>query len=338
MLNPFRLLVLVLATGIAVTFSGAAEPALIVKPTLTLTNPAVADQDDMCIWRHPENSAMSAIITSDKSAGKLFVYDVDGRLLQSVDVEGKPGNIDLRHGFPMGGETVSIIAFNERDGSKIHVYAMNPESRQLSRVDDGAMDTGLNYGFALYHSPRTGDFFAITVPDEGEGAVEQYRLYVNGAGKIAGEKVRSWPLGQSEGCVADDKAGMLYIGEEGVGIWRVDAEPDGSFPGDLVQSIGAHGLTADVEGLTILPGIDGPGFLLASSQGSNQYFVYRLDAACSFVKLFSVAGASATDGIDVAAGAFGETFPVGIFALHNGATPPYPVLLCDLRELGLPLK
>ncbi len=310
---------------------------LAVPPKLTLTNPAVQDQDDMCIWVHPKDPARSTVITSDKAAGKLFVYDLEGTLVQTVPVSGKPGNIDLRDGFQLGEKTCSIVAFNERDGAAILIYAVDPETRHLSRVDDGAITTGLNYGFALYRSPKSGDFYGITVPEAGGGSVEQYRLFANESGKISGEKVRSWPIGESEGCVADDKTGLLYIGEEKVGIWRVGAEPEDPSPGTLVQPMGAHGLVADVEGLALLYGNGGNAYLLASCQGANCYYVYRLDEACTFVKTFAVEGATDTDGIDVRFQNFGDRFPEGFFALHNGAKAPYPVQLCDLRELALTL-
>jgi myo-inositol-hexaphosphate 3-phosphohydrolase len=51
-----------------------------------------------------------------------------------------------------------------------------------------------------------------------------------------------------------------------------------------------------------------------------------------------VEGATDTDGIDVCPANLGEKFPGGVFALHNGATPPFAIEVCDLRQLGLPLE
>src|SRR3546814_5774264 len=57
--------------------------------------------------------------------------------------------------------------------------------------------------------------------------------------------------GQPEGCVVDDEAGRLYVGEEDVAIWRfpVDA-PDGTRPVQVAAIDGIR-LTADVEGLAV---------------------------------------------------------------------------------------
>ena len=58
----------------------------------------------------------------------------------------------------------------------------------------------------------------------------------NGQGQVAIEKVREFSLpipeggeledAQTEGMVADHELGFLYIGQENVGLWKVDAEPD----------------------------------------------------------------------------------------------------------------
>lgn len=333
----FALLVLLAVMAAAIT---RAEDAtnLTVQPRLTLINPKAVDQDDMCIWVYAEDPARSTIITSDKSAGHLFVYDLHGAVVQTIEKVGKPGNIDIRDGFLLGGKSVSIVGLNERNSLMIQLYAVDSETRQMRRIDDGAIKTGMNYGFTLYHSAKTGEFFAFTVPNDTGGEVEQYRLSANENGTVSGSRVRSWPITESEGCATDDRTGMLYISEEKVGIWRVGAEPDAPVPGTLVQPVETHGLTADVEGLTVLHSPDSKGYLLASSQGNSRYNVYQLDESCTFVKSFAVEGATDTDGIDVCPANFGAAFPGGIFTMHNGAKAPYPVQVCDLRDLDLPLE
>ncbi len=318
--------------------AGAQTPDLVVKSDLVLTHTKVVDQDDMCIWVHPDDPAQSTIITSDKHAGILFVYDMNGKAIQIIEGVGKPGNIDLRDGFDLNGKKTSIVAFNERNELKVHVYAIDSETRKLSRIDDGAIQTGMNYGMTLYHSAKSGKFYAITVPNDVGGEVEQYELAVNPEGKVGGTKVRSWPITESEGCAVDDRTATLYISEEKEGIWRVGAEPDAPVEGELVHPVGTNGLTADVEGLTLLHGAGDYRYLIASSQGNSRYNVYKLDEANTFVKSFSVEGATDTDGIDVCPANLGEKFPGGVFALHNGATPPFAIEVCDLRQLGLPLE
>ncbi|MFO7976239.1 MAG: phytase [Candidatus Hydrogenedentota bacterium] len=321
--------------GVCTVFSSVlAIMAFAVSPTitpiLTLKDAQARDQDDMCIWLHPEDPAQSTIITSDKTAKKLFVYNLEGATIQVISIDGKPGNIDLRHGFRLNGKNVAIVGFNERAHSSILLYAVDKDSRMLSRVDNGAIETGPNYGFTLYRSPRTGKFYAFTVPEKDGTGAEQYELKADGTGKIAGTKVRAWKLGHSEGCVADDSTGQIYIAEEDRGIWKVGAEPRDPTPGELIISLGRHDFAADAEGLTICYGRNGSGYLIASSQGNSQFKIFRREAPHEYVATFKVAGARATDGIDALNVNLGPTFPNGIFTLHNGKSAPYPVLICDL--------
>ena len=328
---------LMLLLGALAPFSTHAET--VVQPKVTLHDGSVSDQDDMCFWLHPDDPARSTVITSDKHAGKLFVYDLAGNTVQVVPVDGKPGNIDLRYGFPLGDQRIDIVAFNDRDHSAIQVYAVDPATRRLSRVDNGAIQTGPNYGFALYRSPDSGTFYAFIVSNsEEDPQAEQYELADDGAGRIRGTKVRSWDLGLSEGCVADDETGQLYICEEGKGIWRIGAEPKDPTPGNLIVPLGPNDFVADAEGVTLCYGPDGGGYIVASSQGNSQYKVYQRKPPHAFVKTFTVAGAANTDGIDLLAEDLGPAFPHGVFALHNGKTGTCPVLLCGLEDLGLDIS
>lgn len=304
-------------------------------PKVVLQDASIDDQDDMCIWIHPSDPAKSAIIASDKSANMLFVYDLEGKTIQVVPVPGKPGNIDIRYNFPLGGERVDIVAYNDRDNVKIVVFKVDPSTRQVERVDNDAINTGPNYGFTLYHSPKTGKYYGFTVADEeGEGP-EQWELFDGGDGKVHGKKVRSWKLGNSEGCAADDETGQLYIGEEEVGIWKYGAEPEDPTTGKMIAEIGENDLVADVEGVTIYYMAGGKGYIIASSQGNNTFKVFRRRPPHQYITTFHVQGAEDTDGVDVTNVPLGSKFPKGLFALHNGAVEPCPVLVCSFADLGL---
>src|SRR5436190_5257666 len=133
----------------------------------------------MCIWLHPSDASLSLIIGSDKKANKLFVYDLEGKTIQTIPAE-QPGNIDVRYRFPLRNQLVDLVAFNQRDGSRIVVYKVDAPTRQLQRVDDGAIRTGNNYGGTLYRSPRTGRFYFVITSEKGD--IEQYELADDGAG------------------------------------------------------------------------------------------------------------------------------------------------------------
>jgi 3-phytase len=205
------------------------------------------------------------------------------------------------------------------------VYKLDSHSRQLQRIDNDAIQTDTNYGGTLYKSPRTDKFYCFTTSKEGH--VEQYEFSDDGNGRIAGNRVRSWQVGECEAAVADDEAGKLYIGVEDGGVWKVGGEPGDPTPGKLIIKLGENGLTGDVEGLTIyhLPG--GTGYLLVSNQESNNFKVYERTADHHFLGTFAIQGAEDTDGIDVHNANLGPRFPQGLFACHTGAEDICPVLL-----------
>lgn len=312
------------ATVAATPACTAPEPAPVPTPTVVLSDPAANDQDDMCAWVHPTDPARSTVITSDKAANKLFVYDLDGKTVQAVAVK-HPGNIDCRTGFPLGEVKVDLVAVNLRDDKRLAVFAVDPESRKLTRVDDGAIATGENYGGCLYHSPKTGKFFAVVTSYS--GTVTQIELADNGKGKVSGKKVRSWKVGGvCEGAGADDETGKVYVAVESKGVWEAGGEPTDA-AGKLVIKVGENGLHGDVEGLAIFRLADQKGYLLVSDQGKNTFRVYRREGSHEYVGAFAIKGAADTDGIEVVSTGLGSKFPNGLFLCHTAAKSPCPVLL-----------
>ena len=308
---------------------GTVGPSAPVAARVVLRDAAARDQDDMCVWVHPTDPAQSTVIASDKAAGKLFVYDLAGKTIQSL-AAGSPGNIDVRYGFALGGKAVDVVAFNQRRGSQVWVYAVDPATRTLRRVDDGHIDTEDNYGGTLYQSRKTGKLYFFSTCR----LAEQVELADNGKGQVAGKLVRSWRIGYTEAAVADDEHGKVYYGEEARGVWEVGAEPGDPAPGKLVAPVGEHGLRADVEGLAIyhLPG--GEGYLLVSNQSRDCFHVYERTGGHRFLGAFTVQGARDTDGIDVANVALGAAFGKGLFACHSGTSGACPVLLARWDDIA----
>jgi len=182
----------------------------------------------------------------------------------------------------------------------------------------------MGYGSCMYRSRKTGKFYYFV--NDKLGAVEQWELFDDGNGKVDAKKVRALSVGsQTEGCVADDALGHLYIGEENVGIWKYKAEPEAGDARAQIDRTGEGGhLVSNVEGLTIAYGRNGKGWLIASSQGANSYVIYRREGANSYVKTFRIAdgelidGTSDTDGIDVTTANLGPAFPHGVFIAQDG--------------------
>ena len=290
----------------------------------TVETENISSADDPAIWVHPTDSSLSRIIGTDKhSSNGLSVYDLAGNKIQTVPA-GKTNNVDLRYGFTLSGQLVDIVAASSRTNDNIVIYKVDSATGQLEDVAARTIKTGISvYGFSMYHSAASGKFYAIVNSKSGE--VEQWELFDNGGGKVDAKLVRNFDVGsQVEGMVADDELGHLYVGEETVGIWKYGAEPDSGTARTQVDTTGAGGqLTADVEGLTIYYGSDGTGYLLASSQGSNGFVVYRREGTNEYVGTFRIAAGngidevSDTDGIDVTNVPLGPAFPQGTFIAQD---------------------
>jgi 3-phytase len=181
------------------------------------------------------------------------------------------------------------------------------------------------YGSCTYRSAVTGKgYFFVGVK---EGRVEQYELLDAGGGRVGAKRVRRLKVGSTvEGCVADDELGVVYVGEELAGIWKFPAEPGGGTAGKLIARVGEHGLTADVEGLTIYRAAGGKGYLIASSQGSNTFKVYERGGENRFVLTIDPArgkvdDVSDTDGVAVTNRPTSKEFPKGVLVVQDGETP-----------------
>jgi 3-phytase len=282
--------------------------------------------DDPAIWVHPTDPALSLIIGTQKKRG-INVYDLSGRLIQSR-ADGRINNVDLRYGFELGGKPVAVVAGSNRSTDSISTYIVDEATRTLVDVADGIIDTGMSdpYGLCMYKSQKSGLYYVFV--NDTDGLVRQWELRDNGNGKVAMTAVRDFNLeSQTEGCVADDDTGDLYVGEEDVGIWKYSAEPDGGDAHHLVDGTGNNGhLTDDVEGLAIFYGENGAGYLVASNQGADNYALYERSADNRFIGLFHVVaddatgidGASETDGLDVNSASLGPDFPHGVLVVQDG--------------------
>lgn len=302
--------------------------------------------DDPAVWLHPADGELSTIIATDKRRG-LMVYDVNGRVLQDLP-DGRLVNVDLRHGFPLAGSSTAIVTTGNRSDDSIAIYAIDPGTRRLRNVAARRLAAGLGvYGSCMYRSAVNGDFYVFITSKTGE--IGQWRLTGTGQGRVAAERVRGFDVGsQIEACVADDELGFLYIGEERVGIWKYAAEPTGGTGRIAVDSTGPAGfLTPDVEGLTIFLGAGGTGYLIASSQGSDAFNVYRREGGNDFLATFTIAEGNGidrvthSDGIDVLNGSLGPRFPRGVFVAQdqqndgsrqNFKLVPWPAIEAVIRD------
>jgi 3-phytase len=282
--------------------------------------------DDPAVWVHADDPARSLVLGTDKKGG-LHAFDLEGRRVQVVSEGSRPDNVDILYDFRLGGRVVDLAVAGSRaaDAPGVKIWAIDRATGRLSPLGDGptfrVFGGGQPYGSCVYRSPRDGRCY-VFVNDHG-GAFEQYRID-DDDGSLRAERVRAFRLdSQAEGCVADFERGRLYVAEEDVGIWEFGAELGDGDARTAVARVGEHGLTADVEGLTIYYAPGGRGYLIASSQGSDTFNVYDRGPGHAYVATIDPADGpvddvSDSDGVDVVSQPLGPRFPRGLMVVQDG--------------------
>ncbi len=282
--------------------------------------------DDPAIWADAADPSRSLVIATDKRAG-LYVYDMQGRVLQFLPV-GKMNNVDLREGFPLGGDKIVLVTASNRTDKSIGIYRLDTRERKLVDVADGIQPTGLGdpYGLCMYRSARDGGTYVFVNGDDTRQ--RQWRLVDAGNGKVRAEHVRDMAFdSQTEGCVADDANGNLFVNEEDVALWKLSAEPDGGNDKVAVARVdGNPALKDDLEGMGLYDLGKGRGYLVVSSQGNDTYAVFRREGQQEYLGSFAVVadpvrgidGISETDGLDVISRNLGPGFVHGAMVAQDG--------------------
>jgi 3-phytase len=274
--------------------------------------------DDPALWRHPTDAARSQVLATDKKRG-LAVYDMQGRERQFLPV-GRVNNVDLRQEVLLGGERMDIAAATQRDDNTVLLWRIGSDGElsELARLPTGFDDI---YGICLHRN--SAGALEVFVNDK-SGAYLQLRVERRDAG-VVGVKLRDFKLAsQPEGCVADDEAGQVFLGEEKRGVWALPADARSTAQPRLVLPVGGL-LHADVEGMGLYRGRTQT-WLVVSSQGNNSFVV--LDAAPPYrvrgafrvgMNLDArIDGVSETDGLDVSSASFGPGFERGLLVVQDG--------------------
>lgn len=320
------------ALGALLLAGCASTPPMVMSPlptapvtALVETDPVgTADDaaDDPAIWRNAADPAASLVVATDKQAA-IHVYDLKGKRLHSAPSP-RLNNVDLRD---VGGATGVLVAASDRQdiaNAKMALFRLDTTARQLVPIGSIAVGAGEAYGMCLWQRASDKALFGFLVLKDGR--IDQVALDLSGP-VPTGKVVRSMKLAtQSEGCVVDDRTGILYVTEEDVGLWKFDAAPDAPVTATALARADGKEIVMDAEGVALAPeGADG-GYLLVSSQGDNAYAIYRLPAV-TYVGRFRIGdgaldGVQETDGIELMPGDFGPVFPDGLFVAQDGDNRP----------------
>nr|WP_252728236.1 phytase [Alteromonas sp. C1M14] len=273
--------------------------------------------DDPAIWYLDEAPETSVILGTDKKSG-LDLYDLSGKRLQHLAV-GRLNNVDVRRHWQTDNGVLAIAAATNRTTKTIDIFVLDPMTRQASLASK--LPSSLNdlYGLCLYQHNNTLDVFA----NDTDGQVERHRLTSQGT-KITAHLVETFSVpSQPEGCVADDENGVLYYGEEAVGVWKRDISGQVSAP-KLIATVGGK-VEADIEGMALFD-VDGERYLVVSSQGNDRYPIYTTTEDHTFLGTFNVVpdfatgidGTSETDGLEAISFPLGKALPDGLLVVQDG--------------------
>lgn len=274
--------------------------------------------DDPAIWVHPSDPTRSRVLGTNKKQG-LLVYDLAGRERQLLAV-GRLNNVDVRQRVRFAAAQLDLAVATQRDENALVVFAIDGEG-QVSEA--ARLPTGLNevYGVCLYQPPAGG--LQVFVDDK-DGRFERYRIEQT-EGRLRAVAMPGFKLAsQPEACVADDRAGRLYIGEEKRGVWVLDLARGAGAEPELALRVGGL-LHADVEGLALHHGAR-RSHLVISSQGNSSYVVADAAPPYTVRGAFRVGmnlaagidGTSETDGIELSTANFGGAYAGGLLVVQDG--------------------
>ncbi|SFV16033.1 phytase [Pseudoduganella namucuonensis] len=274
--------------------------------------------DDPAIWVHATDPDAGRVLGTNKKQG-LLVYDLKGAQTQLLEV-GRLNNVDLRQNVLLDGARLDLAVATQRDDNTLILFTIDAGG---TVAEAARFATGMEkiYGVCTYQ-PAGGGLEAFV--NDKDGLFKHYRI-TRQNGAYAGTLLRSFRVAsQPEGCVADDRTGRLFIGEEKRGVWTLAASGDAPASLKMVLPVGPQ-LKADVEGMSLYHGA-AASYLVVSSQGDNSYVV--LDALpphkvrgrfrIGVNAALGIDGASETDGLDVSSANLGGPYASGMLVVQDG--------------------
>lgn len=275
--------------------------------------------DDPALWLHPADAGLTRILGTNKQEG-LVVFALDGSELQRLPI-GLINNIDVRQ----SAERTHDVAIASNDQvNAISVFLIDRNSGDVSHRGD--IPTGMVEPYGICMGRENGiDLAGVTYKD---GTLQIWSVTAS-TDVLSGELLKTVKLAtQLEGCVFDEPQGLIFVGEENHGLWKLAYNDAAPVP-ELIDVVGgAAGLVADVEGVSIWRGKDGAGWLVVSAQSDNRFVVFDRKAPHVSPGSFSIGENEApgidavthTDGLDVFSGAL-PGFPRGILTVQDDGNP-----------------
>jgi len=275
--------------------------------------------DDPALWLNPSDAAKSLILGTNKQEG-LVVFDLDGAEVQRLPI-GLINNVDVRQSSDRSHDVA--IASNDQVNA-ISVFLIDRANGHVSHRGD--IPTGMAEPYGICMGRENGiDMAGVTYKD---GTVQIWAIAAS-ADVLSGSLRKTVKLAtQLEGCVFDETQGLMFVGEENHGLWKLAYHDSAPAP-ELIDVVGGEaGLVADIEGISLWRGKDGAGWIVASAQSDNRFVVFNRKAPHTSPGSFSIDENAAlgidavthTDGLDVFSGAL-PGFPRGVLIVQDDGNP-----------------
>lgn len=222
--------------------------------------------------RRPDGSTIDIAVASDRGRDRLMVWAID------------PANA-----------ASPLTDISDPKQGQVFPTRLSPDGK--GEIDNPVADQVSAYGLTLWQDKATGEVRALVAQRKAARLAEQ-RLVVKPDGTVGHERVRHWDFPtnhkgqdlwaehdtdpeqdwspQFEGLVVDTEAGILFAGQEDVGLWRINLTTGKADDKPFYETRGSvkspfnnpdSKVARDVEGLALYRGADGTGYLIASSQG-----------------------------------------------------------------------
>ena len=301
--------------------------AVMVDPSVT-TSPTADKADDVAIWVHPTDRTKSLVLGVDRTGG-VYVWDLQGNLLQNLPQSSRLYNIEVRQQGKLGNKVLDVAAINLRDDGKLALFKIDPEYEPGNVLVPLVGETGTyndlqpdTYGFCLYRRPSDGALFAFDRPKR-RGRLRQYRIQADASGEIRVTPVRdlNYRGGRAKGLLVDDELGFLYVADKNVGIHKFHASPERS-PDRIALFAQQDGISPSREGLALYSCGNGRGYLILSSSGNSTFKIYDRAGDNRFLKTVIPRDANQninleTEGLAATSAALPPTFPTGFLAAQD---------------------
>lgn len=335
-----------------------------VRPTAALAPTGATasvryDADDPAIWVNAAAPASSLILGTDKREqdGALYAFRLDGSIAQTIGPLDRPNNVDVEYDVELGAWRGDIAVVTERRQRRLRMFAIGTDGTLSDIAPNGlpvlAGETGEAaepMGIGLYRRPRDGALFAIVAPKTGpqHGYLAQYRLTTSANGGPIARLVRRFGTfsavgpepgtpGEIEAVVVDDQLGYVYYSDERCCLRKYRADPDHAEAARELARLGEEGYDGDREGLALVPGSDGNGYLVSVDQvpGQTRLLVYARAGSAGNphehpLLARVVTSADATDGLDITGRAL-PGFDGGLLVAMNSG--PRNFLLYRLTDI-----